>query len=273
MLSTSLNSEARRAARQRAIGLELYQALRARRMVAPLSSRDGDALTIDDAYAASQALLEHRLAAGEIITGKKIGATSKAVQDMLGIGQPDFGFLTDRMAVADGATIEIAQSGLIQPRAEAEIAFILRDDLHGPGVSESDVLAATGTVAPCFEIVDSRIRDWQIGIVDTIADNASCGMYVIGAAREDPRGLDLPSLHVTVRKNGSFLSEGWGSAVQGSPLTAVAWLANTLGAYGVKLQAGEVILSGSLVPLEPVRPGDFFEMNLPGLGGCSVSFR
>jgi 2-oxopent-4-enoate/cis-2-oxohex-4-enoate hydratase len=189
---------------------------------------------------------------------------------MLGVHQPDFGFLTDRMLV-DGV-VDIAAKGLIQPRAEAEIAFILAYDLSGPGVTAQDVLAATESIAPCFEIVDSRIADWKIGIVDTVADNASCGVFALGAARADPRAHDLPALKVKVRKNGQPLSEGLGSAVQGSPQQAVAWLANTLGAYGVTLNAGDIILSGSLVPLEPARAGDLFEMDLDCVGGCSVRF-
>ena len=248
---------------------ELYRAWRERRVVAPLSARD-PALTIDDAYAISLDVLARRQANGERVIGKKIGVTSKAVQDMLGVHQPDFGFLTDRMRV--GGVVDIAESGLIQPRAEAEIAFTLARDIIGPGVSARDVLAATDYISPCFEIVDSRIADWRIGIVDTIADNASCGVFALGAARVDPLSLDLPSVRVRVRKNGQALSEGFGSAVQGSPQQAVAWLANTLGAYGVSLNAGEVILSGSLVPLEPARAGDVFEMDLEGVGACAVRF-
>jgi len=127
-------------------------------------------------------------------------------------------------------------------------------------------------VAACFEIVDSRIDRWDIRIVDTVADNASCGLFVLGTERRSPQGLDLAALEVRVSKNGAPLSRGFGSAVQGSPLAAVAWLANTLGAYGVTLEAGDVILSGSLVPLEPARPGDFFELDLDQLGRASVRF-
>ena len=248
---------------------ELYAALRERRTVAPLSARDA-ALTIGDAYAISLGVLALRQADGERVVGKKIGVTSKAVQDMLGVHQPDFGFLTDRMWMT--GNIDVASEGLIQPRAEAEIAFLLRDGLRGPGVTAEDVIAATASIAPCFEIVDSRIENWRIGIVDTVADNASCGVFILGEARADPRDHDLPALHVTVTKNGEALSEGYGSAVQGSPAEAVAWLANTLGAYGVTLDAGDVILSGSLVPLEPARAGDVFDMDLHGIGRCVARF-
>lgn len=250
-------------------GEELYRALRERRTVTPLIARD-PSLTIADAYAISLDVLARRRADGERVIGKKIGVTSKAVQDMLGVHQPDFGFLTDRMWVT--GDIDIEAHGLIQPRAEAEIAFILKSRLVGPGVTAADVIAATESIAPCFEIVDSRIADWKIGIVDTVADNASCGVFVIGEARADPAAHDLPALHVTVTKNGQPLSQGYGAAVQGSPAEAVAWLANTLGEHGVSLDAGDVILSGSLVPLAPAVAGDVFEMVLHGIGGARARF-
>lgn len=250
-------------------GAELYDALRQGTTIAPITRRD-PSMTIDAAYAASLEFLRLRVADGERVVGKKIGVTSKAVQDMLGVHQPDFGFLTDRMWV-DG-DIDIAAHGLIQPRAEAEIAFILKERLQGPGVTAAQVIEATESIAPCFEIVDSRIHNWEIEIVDTVSDNASCGVFVIGDARVDPREFDLPALHVTVTKNGAPLSDGYGSAVQGSPAEAVAWLANTLGADGVTLDAGDVILSGSLVPLAPAVAGDVFEMELHGIGCCVARF-
>ncbi|WP_311269517.1 fumarylacetoacetate hydrolase family protein [Sphingobium sp. WCS2017Hpa-17] len=251
------------------LAAELYACLRERRTVPPLAARH-PGLTIDDAYAISLAALEQRVADGERVVGKKIGVTSKAVQDMLGVHQPDFGFLTDRMWIE--GDIDIEKAGLIQPRAEAEIGFLLKDSLKGPGVTAEQVIAATEAIMPCFEIVDSRIENWKIGIVDTVADNASCGVFVLGDARVDPEAHDLPTLHVTVTKNGAPLSEGYGHAVQGSPAEAVAWLANTLGAYGVTLEAGDVILSGSLVPLEPAVAGDVFEMQLHGVGACTARF-
>lgn len=249
---------------------ELYAALRERRTIPPLSETD-PSLTIDDAYAISLGSLALRLADGERVVGKKIGVTSKVVQEMLGVDQPDFGFLTDAMEVSNGV-IDIAVRRLIAPRAEAEIAFFLKSDLKGPGVTPADVLAATASIAPCFEIVDSRIADWRIGIVDTVADNASCGVFVVGEARADPTAYDLAALQVTVLKNGAPLSQGVGAAVQGSPLVAVAWLANTLGRHGVSLDAGDVILSGSLVSLEPAYAGDLFEMTLHGIGVCAARF-
>jgi len=254
-------------------GGALYGALRNRSTLSPLIEQD-PTLTVDDAYAISLDFLSRRLKDGEKVVGKKIGVTSKAVQDMLGVHQPDFGFLTDWMHVE--GDIDVDAKGLIAPRAEAEIAFILKDSLNGPGVTAAEVIAATESIAPCFEIVDSRIANWKIGIVDTVSDNASCGVYVIGDERLDPRALDLPNLHVAVTKNGDPLSEGYGHAVQGDPAQAVAWLANTLGAYGVTLDAGDVILSGSLVPLAPAVKNDIFEMTLSNasgpLGRCTARF-
>jgi 2-oxopent-4-enoate/cis-2-oxohex-4-enoate hydratase len=258
-------------ARRKELGDELYQSLRSQRSISPLTDRESD-ITIEDAYYISLNMLNLRIDNdGEKVVGKKIGVTSKPVQDMLGVFQPDFGFLTNVMEYPNGAEVSI-KDVMIQPRAEAEIAFKLKADLVGPGVTEADVLAATDYIMPCFEIVDSRITDWKIKIQDTVADNASCGVYVLGDAQAKPEDHDLPNLKVVVKKNGEFLSEGKGSAVQGNPLTAVAWLANTLGEFGIPFKAGEVILSGSLVPLEPVVAGDLMEMELEGIGHASVKF-
>ncbi|MAY36552.1 fumarylacetoacetate hydrolase family protein [Litorivivens sp.] len=257
-------------AKQEKLGDELYQALTTQSTLTPFTEREAD-ITIDDAYYISLRMVSRRVEAGEKIIGKKIGVTSKVVQDMLGVHQPDFGFLTDKMEYANGADIPVA-GNLIAPRAEAEIGFKLKKDLSGPGVTEQDVLDATDYIMPCFEIVDSRIKDWKIKIQDTVADNASCGVFVLGEEKVDPRTVDLPNLKVVVKKNGEFLSEGLGSAVQGNPLTAVAWLANTLGAYDIPFKAGEVILSGSLVPLEDVKAGDKMEMELEGVGSASCQF-
>ncbi|MCY1524554.1 2-hydroxyhexa-2,4-dienoate hydratase [compost metagenome] len=257
---------------QREYGEELYQALLHGRTLEPLTSR-WPGITIEDAYRISLHTIERRVAAGDAIVGKKIGVTSEAVQRMLDVHQPDFGFITRDMWFDDGAQVSLSANRLIQPRAEGEIAFKLKRDLVGPGVTEQDVLDATECVMPCFEIVDSRIHDWKIRIQDTVADNASCGVFVLGREQVDPRELDLPNLRMTVFKNGAQISQGLGSAVQGNPLTAVAWLANTLGAFGIPFKAGEIILSGSLVPLEPACAGDRFELTIDGLGSARVSFR
>ncbi|WP_408646352.1 2-oxopent-4-enoate hydratase [Thiosocius teredinicola] len=252
------------------LGDELFSALRTREMIEPLTERE-PAITIDDAYHISLRLVERRVADGERIIGKKIGVTSKAVQNMLNVHQPDFGYLTDRMVYGNGDEMPISEQ-LIQPRAEGEIAFILKKDLSGPGVTNADVLAATEAVMPCFEIVDSRIRDWKIKIQDTVADNASCGLFVLGDRAVDPRKVDLATVGMVVEKNGQIISTGAGAAALGSPVNCVAWLANTLGRFDIPLKAGEVILSGSLVPLEPVVAGDFMRVEIGGIGSASVRF-
>jgi 2-oxopent-4-enoate/cis-2-oxohex-4-enoate hydratase len=249
---------------------ELYQALRKCIAVSPLRARY-PAIEMNDAYRISQQIMRLRLTDGETITGKKIGITSVVVQAMFDVHQPDFGFLTNQMAVANGADIKI-QDNLIQPRAEGEIAFMLNRDLVGPGITEQHVIDATEYIVPCFEIVDSRIENWQITIEDTIADNASCGLYVLGTGKVNPREVDLPNLKMKVFKNDELLSEGLGSAVQGNPLTAVAWLANTLSQYAIPFNAGEIILSGSLVPLEPVFAGDQMRLELGHVGSAKVNF-
>ena len=251
-------------------GDELFGALRQRTTVAPLTAREAD-ITLEDAYQISLRMVNRRLADGERIIGKKIGVSSKAVQEMLNVHQPDFGYLTDRMVYQNGANMPISEE-LIQPRAEGELAFRLCQDLKGPDVTVEDVLAATEYVMPCFEVVDSRIENWQIKIQDTVADNASCGLFVLGEPAVLPKGLDLATPEMVVRKNDAVISRGFGSAVLGNPLICVAWLANTLSQFGVSLQKGEVILSGSWVPLEPVVAGDSMSLEIEGIGTASVHF-
>jgi 2-oxopent-4-enoate/cis-2-oxohex-4-enoate hydratase len=257
------------ASRRIQYGDELHAALRGRHTVAPLTEREPD-ITIEDAYHISRHLFERRLGEGEKLVGKKIGVTSKAVQSMLGVWQPDFGYLTDPMWI-QGDEIPISKE-LIQPRAEGEIAFVLARDLVGPGVTNEDVLAATDHILACFEIVDSRIKDWKIKIQDTISDNASSGLFVVGKDKISPKGFDFFTCGMVVEKNGEILSTGAGAAALGSPLTCVSWLANTLGSFGVPLKAGEIILSGSLVPLEKVVPGDSMKVSIAGIGTAIARF-
>lgn len=252
------------------IGDELFESLRRQSPIEPLTSRF-ESITLDQAYRISQRILQRRLDEGEHIVGKKIGVTSKVVQEMLGVRQPDFGFLTDAMQLTDGSTVHIDRT-FIQPRAEGEIAFLLKSDLKGPDLSSDDVREATEMIFPCIEIVDSRIRDWRIQIEDTVADNASCGAFVLGEKGAQLDCEDPAQLTARLEKNGELLSTGKGDAVQGSPLNAVAWLANKLADYGIALHAGEVVLSGALVPLEPAVTGDRFTFFLDGVGSCRVQF-
>lgn len=251
------------------VGDALYAAWRERKTLEPLKARF-PTLDIAAAYAIQRHFMGRRLALGERIVGRKIGVTSLAVQRFLDVHQPDFGVLTDAMIQNDGAVIP-ASTTLIQPKCEGEVAFLLARDLRGPGVTPADVLDAIEAAIPCFEIVDSRIRDWKIRIEDTVADNASCGLVVLSRARLEPRGIDWAHTPLTVSKNGAPLSTGTGEFAMGSPLLCVAWLANTLGELGVPLLAGELILSGSLVPLEPIAPGDRFSLEFAG-ATCHVSF-
>jgi 2-oxopent-4-enoate/cis-2-oxohex-4-enoate hydratase len=251
------------------LGDELYQALTTRTMVDPLTTRHPE-ITIDDAYHIQQRMIERRVQAGERIIGKKVGVTSRAVMNMLGVYRPDFGYMLDGMTYNEGQSVDMAT--LIQPKAEGEIAFILKRDLLGPGITNADVLAATECVMPCFEIVDSRIRDWKIKIQDTVADNASCGVFVLGDQAIDPRRIDLSLCGMVLEKNGDIIATGAGAAALGSPVNAVTWLANTMGALGIPLKAGEVILSGALAAMFPARAGDSFRVSIGGLGSCSVRF-
>jgi 2-oxopent-4-enoate/cis-2-oxohex-4-enoate hydratase len=251
---------------------ELYNALRQRQMIQPFSERTPE-MTIEDAYAVSNLLLDKRIKLdGEKVIGKKIGVTSQAVMKMLNVYQPDFGYLTDAMVVDESEALSVSTK-MIQPRAEGEIAFVLKHDLMGPGVTASDVLRATDFVVPCFEIVDSRIKDWKIKIQDTVADNASCGYFLLGSQAADPRKVDLSTCGMVMEMNGQVVATGAGAAALGSsPISCVVWLANTLGRFGVPLKAGEVILSGALVPLQPVKAGDYMSVSIGGIGRTAVRF-
>ncbi len=229
-------------------------------------------LTPQDAYAIQLAWVAARTAAGARVAGKKIGLTNPKIQEMFGVHEPDYGHLLDTMLVESGDTIPL--SSLVQPRVEAEVAFMLRRDLQGPGVTRDDVLEATECVLPALEIIDSRIRDWKIALPDTIADNASSGRVVVNrAAARPPTGLDLAAIVMTLERNGVEISRGVSAAVQGHPATAVAWLANKLAEFSVVLKAGELIMSGAITGAFPVSPGDHFHAQLSELGTVGVTFQ
>lgn len=251
------------------LGDELYSALTTRQVIDPLTSRYEN-ITIEDAYHIQQQMISRRIQKGERVIGKKIGVTSAAVMNLLGVRQPDFGYMLDGMIYNEGESVPM--DTLIQPRAEGEIAFMMKRDLMGPGVTAADVLAATEGVMACFEIVDSRIRDWKIKIQDTVADNASCGVFVLGDRLVDPRQVDLATCGMVLEKNGEIVGTGAGAATLGNPVNAMVWLANTLGRLGIPLKAGEVVLSGSLAGLVPVAAGDSLRVTIGGIGGCSVRF-
>jgi len=251
------------------LGDELYDALSGGKTVSPLTSRGFD-INIEDAYHIQQRMLSRRIEKGDKVIGKKIGVTSKAVMNMLGVHQPDFGYLLDGMVYNEGESIPM--STLIQPKAEGEIAFLLNKDLMGPGLTAADILAATEGVMACFEIVDSRIQDWKIKIQDTVADNASCGVFVLGDKLVDPKSVDLSLCGMVMEKNGEIVVTGAGAATMASPVNAMVWLANTLGRLGIPLNAGDVVLSGALGAMVTVKAGDSLRVTIGGIGGCSVRF-
>lgn len=246
---------------------DLEAAERSGHPVEPLSDRFPN-LGTDDAYAIQSHGRALRLRAGGRIVGHKIGLTSKAMQEMVGVAEPDYGYLLDGMVLEDGA--DVAVHTLIAPRVEGEIAFRLGRTLVGTEVTIEEVLEATEAVAPALEVIDSRIADWRITITDTIADNASSARAVIGEFRS-PGKLDLPTLAMRMDVDGTTV-EGRGDAVLGHPAIAVAWLARALDAQGEALEAGEIVLSGALARALPVGPGSHARAEIDGLGTVTASF-
>ncbi|TGD85903.1 2-keto-4-pentenoate hydratase [Mycolicibacterium sp. CH28] len=222
------------------------------------------------AYDIQRLFVDARVAEGHRRVGRKIGITSPSVQAQLGVDQPDFGVLFSDMCVEQNAVVEI--DGLLQPRIEAEIAFVLVRDIDEENPSLSTVTAAVGAALPALEIVDSRIADWDISIADTVADNASSAKYVLGESSVDIGAIDPVAVAMVLRRNGEEVSTGTGAACLGSPLAALQWLARVAVEYGDHLRAGEVILSGALGPMVAVRPGDHYEATLTGVGSVSATF-
>ena len=225
--------------------------------------------TIDDAYLVAQRTLE-LTKAGVRRVGRKIGLTSRVVQAQMGVDTPDFGVLLADMAYGDSDPIPSGR--LLQPRVEAEVAFVLGRDLPERPVVTSDVLRATELVVAAIEVVDSRIRDWDISIVDTVADNASSGLFVLGGAPRRPTDVDVRAIEMELTCEGEVVSAGTGAACLGHPVNAVVWLANAVAERGDPLQAGEVILSGSLGPLAVAEPGREYEASFSGLGTVRALF-
>ncbi|WP_394186041.1 2-keto-4-pentenoate hydratase [Metabacillus halosaccharovorans] len=226
--------------------------------------------TTQDAYAVQLEIIKHKLAQGQTIVGKKIGLTSLAMQQLLGVDEPDYGHLLDEMVVENGT--ELSFDRVMQPKVEAEIAFVLKKDLKGPNVTALDVLQATDYLLPAIEIVDSRVKDWKIKLQDTIADNASSSHYVLGGKPVRVDSVDLEQIGMVLSKNGEIVNTGVGAAVMGHPANCVAWLANKLSEFDISLKAGEVILSGALSAAVEAKPGDFFSARIAHLGEVSVRF-
>ncbi len=248
---------------------ELWEADRTAKPVGPLTERHPE-LVLGDAYAIQGINIERRVAGGERVIGRKVGLTSRPMQQMLGVDEPDFGVLTNEMFVEDGDLIPIGK--LVQPRVEAELAFVMEKDLRGPGVTTAGALAAIAGALPSVEVVDSRVADWKITLVDTVADNASSGMLVVGGRMRKVEELDLRLLGVAVYRHGELIDTGAGAAALGNPARCVAWLANTLGRFGDGLRAGDVVLPGAVHKMVPVRPGDVFRADFAHLGPVTVRF-
>ncbi len=223
----------------------------------PLSEAHG--LSLEDAYRVQQVFNAQRLKAGDRVIGRKIGLTSKAVQTQLGVDQPDFGNLwQSRLVQGTGGRSEVETRVFLQPRVEGELAFLMGRRLQGPHVTPQEVLAATEAVAYSIEIVDSRIENWRIKIQDTIADNASYGGFVLGPWQKNLLEEDLRTLGMALHKNGQIVAQGSGAACLDHPARAVAWLANKLSEFGIALEPGDIVMSGSWIAVQPAQKGDVF---------------
>jgi 2-keto-4-pentenoate hydratase len=237
-------------------------------------------LDVVDAYEIQLLNIRRRLDAGVTVNGHKVGLSSKAMQEMMGVDEPDYGHLLSDMELphhVNGTNRPVPADRYCYPRVEVEVGFILGEDLPGEGCTERDVIDATEAVAPAIELIDSRIVDWDIRIGDTIADNASSAGYVLGPDRVKPTDIDLKAIEARLmRRTGSGepekVAEGRSDAVLGDPVVAVAWLARKVASFGVTLEAGNVILPGSVHRAIDVRPGDDFEAVFDGLGSVRLSF-
>ncbi len=227
-------------------------------------------MTVEDAYAIQLENVSKRILAGEKVIGLKVGLTSKAMQNLLGVSEPDYGHLTDKMLITEGEHCQLKE--LIQPKVEGELAFCLKRPLKGPGITIADVYNATGWVAPAIEIVDSRIKDWKIKLYDTIADNGSSAKLVLGSRMIKISDIDMRLIGMMLEKNGEVVSTGTGAEVWGNPAAAVAWLANKLSEFGIELKEGNIILSGAVTAALPAEAGDVFTVSFHGMGSVSVKF-
>lgn len=253
-----------------AIAARLRDAERTLCPLAPFAHELGSA-NVAAAYAVQRANVDHWRASGRRLVGRKIGLTSKSVQQQLGVDQPDYGTLFADMEALHGDSIE--RSCLIAPRIEGEIAVILERDVTAPDATMADLIRAVAFVLPALEIVDSRIQDWRIGIVDTICDNGAASRFVLGLDPKRLHDVDLESCGMTLMRNGEVASVGAGSACLGHPLKALLWLARALAGAGEPLQAGHVVLTGALGPMVEAGPGDVFEAQIGGFSPVRLNVR
>lgn len=254
--------------RQRAAGA-LLDAYSSGVPISPLTDTHPD-LSVDDAYAIQAVQVRHWLNQGSQVRGYKVGLTSKAMQEQLGVDQPDYGFLVDGMLHDSGATLNAEH--FISPKIEPEIAFILNRAVKGPGLALAELEDAIEWVLPSLEIIDTRITDWRIRLADTIADNASSAAVVLGTSRKRLSEVDVENTTVSLLRGGELLGTGTGAAVMGSPLNAALWLANRLGELGVELAAGALLLPGSVCAAIAVKSGDHIQADFGALGSVDLTF-
>jgi 2-keto-4-pentenoate hydratase len=251
------------------LGAELLQAGTSLEPVAPLRDRI-DTFGLADAYYVQTVQQDHHLANGRVLAGRKVGLTSLAMQQQLGVDSPDFGFFFTDMVHHDGDSI--AASSFISPKVEPEFGFVLKETLQGPGITVEQAAAAIGAVYPAIEIIDSRIANWDIRLVDTVADNASCGAIAVGTTALDVDPASLRDIECSLQIDGVTLGTGTGADVMGDPVAPLAWLANVLGEQGVALEAGQLILPGSFTRAEPVRAGSTATADFGTLGRLTIHF-
>ncbi|MCW2663191.1 MAG: hsaE [Mycobacterium sp.] len=260
MLSVAIHDE---------LAADLAQAERSREPIAPLTAAYPD-IDVVDAYEIQLINIRQRVAEGARVLGHKVGLSSLAMQQMMGVDEPDYGHLLDEMQVFEDTPVKAGR--YLYPRVEVEVGFILSDDLPGAGCTEDDVLATTEFLVPSIELIDTRITDWKIALCDTIADNASSAGFVLGKARVSPRDLDVKAIDAVLTRNGEVVAEGRSDAVLGNPVTAVAWLARKVESFGVRLRKGDIVLPGSCTRAIDARAGDEFVADFAGLGSVRLSF-
>ncbi|MCG5431375.1 2-keto-4-pentenoate hydratase [Mycobacterium sp. MYCO198283] len=251
------------------LAAELAEAERSREPLTPLTGRHGD-IDVVDAYEIQLINIRRRVADGARVVGHKVGLSSEAMQQMMGVDEPDYGHLLDEMQVFEDKPVPARR--YLYPRVEVEVGFVLAQDLPGADCTEDDVLAGTAAFAPAIELIDTRIKDWKIALCDTIADNASSAGWVLGEARVKPGDVDVTAIDAVLTRNGEVVAEGRSDAVLGNPVTAVAWLARKVESFGVRLKAGDIVLPGSCTRAIDARPGDAFVADFAGLGSVRLSF-